>query len=98
MGAEVAGLGAATVAGGLATERAATATVGVPSKVTLTVRERLTRNAATATPITSTPTARAIQGSRLDGSGPVGGAGAAISRTTEVAGSMPSRGSSKVLA
>src|SRR5207237_8157884 len=72
--------GGVNVGGGPASTVCARAigfTVGVDSTVIFTVRGRLSTKNAPATATTSSPTASAIHGSRLDGSGP-GGAGRVV--------------------
>jgi hypothetical protein len=65
--AEAGNVGGTSVGGGDAV-RATTLTVGVPSTVTLTVCCRLKKKIATAMTTISTPSARATQGQRFDGS------------------------------
>jgi hypothetical protein len=66
--AEAGNVGGTSVAGAGETARAIAFTVGVPSTVTLTVRERLKKKNATAMTTISTPNASAIHGQRFDGS------------------------------
>jgi hypothetical protein len=66
--AEAGSVGGTSVGGTGDTTLAMALTVGVPSTVTLTVRERLKKKNATAMTTIRTPNASATQGQRFDGS------------------------------
>jgi hypothetical protein len=66
--AEAGSVGGTNVGGTGETTFAMAFTVGVPSTVTLTVRERLKKKNATASTTIRTPKARATHGQRFDGS------------------------------
>jgi len=66
--AEAGSVGGTSVAGTGETARAIAFTVGVPSTVTFTVRERLKKKNATAMTTIKTPNASATHGQRFDGS------------------------------
>ncbi len=71
--AEAGNVGGTSVGGTGDCARATAFTVGVPSTVTLTVRERLNRKNAPAITTISTPNASATHGQRFEGSPGSGG-------------------------